>query len=47
MRFVTEREFNGITWYGYQYDTDPQTYWSMRFYTQTWFAPMHGRFLDL
>lgn len=44
MRFISEREFNGVTWYGYQFGDDPLTYWSMRIYPNTGYVQNMRRY---
>ena len=40
MTFIAMRTFNGQTFYGYAYGSDPRPFWSMRFYPETWHVPM-------
>jgi len=44
MRFAYEREFNGITWYGYRFGDDPTIYWSMRLYPNTGYVESMRRY---
>ena len=44
MTLVALRQFNGIVFYGYVYGNDTRPFWSMRFYPQTWYAPV--KYLD-
>lgn len=40
MRYVSIREHNGTTVYGYSYTDVQGVWWSMRWYPECWHAPL-------